>query len=144
MRAKVKEREGNWEGRDKGDETAELTREQWLEAMELGGGYRPWENLEEETETDNQSGTWWEQSGRLYEGVEEGQEWESELAEKEAAWLAGQFPQAAAELAENWDGLGNGGMQSAGQERASATLLGQEEREQPLEETNRLLQSEEE
>jgi hypothetical protein len=48
---------------------------------------------------DNQSGTWLEQSGKLYEGVEEGQEWESELTEKEAAWLSGQFPQAAAELA---------------------------------------------
>jgi hypothetical protein len=41
MRARVKEREGNWEGRDRKDETAELTREQWLEAMELGSGYRP-------------------------------------------------------------------------------------------------------
>jgi hypothetical protein len=46
MGAKVKESEGNWEGRDKRDETSELTREQWLEAMELGGGYRPWENLD--------------------------------------------------------------------------------------------------
>jgi hypothetical protein len=144
MKARVKEREGNWEGRDKRDETAELTREQWLEAMELGGGYRPWENLEEETETDNQSGAWWEQSGKLYEGVEEGQEWEPDLAEKEAAWLAEQFPQAAAELAENWDGLEHGEKRNAGQEQAGATLTGQEDREQPLEEANKLLQSEEE
>jgi hypothetical protein len=58
--------------------------------------------------------------------------------------LAEQFPQAAAELAENWGGLGDGERQSAGQDQAGTTLVEQGEKEQPLEEANRLLQSEEE
>jgi hypothetical protein len=58
MRARVKDREGNWEGRDRRDDAVELTRGQWLEAMELGGGFRPWESLDEEVETENQTGAW--------------------------------------------------------------------------------------
>jgi hypothetical protein len=67
-----------------------------------------WENLDEEKETLNQAAAWWGREGQVHEEEEQGPGWEKDLAEREVNRIAGQFPQAAAELVESWAGSGGG------------------------------------
>jgi hypothetical protein len=85
--------------------------------MESGSGWLDWENLDEETETENQAAAWVGQEEDTDTEEEVSPDLEAALTETEIGCLAGQFPQAAVELAENWDGSEGGARQRAGGER---------------------------
>jgi hypothetical protein len=71
-------------------------------------------------------------------------EWEADLAEREVCRLAGQFPQATAELVESWVGLESGERQRTEQGKEVTTPAEEAGRGRPPIEADRLLQEEEE
>jgi hypothetical protein len=144
MRGKVRERERNWEGRNKEGEVPPLIKSQWRREMESEDGWLGWENLDEETETENKAAARVGQEEDTNTEEEMGLDWEAVLAEMEIDCLAGQFPQAAIELAESLDGSEVGEKQGAEQERDITSQSGREGQARPPTEADRLLQEEEE
>jgi hypothetical protein len=93
---------------------------------------------------ENQATAWTGQEEDTDTGEEISPDREAVLAEREISCLTDQFPQAALELAESWDGSEGGERLGIGQGLEVTSQSGKEGQTRPPTEADRLLQEEEE